>query len=71
MDIFRRKKGKTDRYEKKTIFITELAEQYNFLNQTEIDKLISSISKDDLSDHGSLVGNVRQSTFNKAKGLFL
>lgn len=71
MDIFRRKKGKTDRsMRKKTIFITELAEQYNFLNQTEIDKLISSISKDDLSDHGSLVGNAK-STFNKAKGLFL
>ena len=54
---------------KKTIFITELAEQYNFLNQTEIDKLISSISKDDLSDHGSLVGNGK-STFNKARSFF-
>ena len=51
---------------KKTIFITELAEQYNFLNQTEIDKLISSINKDDLADHGSLIGNAK-STFNKSK----
>ena len=55
---------------KKTIFTTELAEQYNFLNQTEIDKLISSINKDDLSNHGSLIGNAK-STFNKSKSYFL
>tara|TARA_B100000427_G_scaffold193018_1_gene160464 strand:- start:378 stop:911 length:534 start_codon:yes stop_codon:yes gene_type:complete len=55
---------------KKTIFKTELHYQPFFLSQSEIDKLISSIKKDDLKDHGSLIGNAK-STYHGPEKQFL
>ena len=44
---------------KKTIFTIDMYEKYNFLNDTEIDKLINSINKEDLGQYDYFKGNAK------------
>ena len=51
-------------------FTTHIHAQYDFLKGAPIERLIKDIKKEDLADHGSLVGNAK-STFNSSKSYFL
>ena len=44
---------------KKTIFTIDIYEKYNFLNDTEIDKIINSIIKNDLKEYDYFKGNAK------------
>jgi len=45
--------------DKKTIFTIDIYEKYNFLNDTEIDKIINSIIKNDLKEYDYFKGNAK------------
>ena len=45
--------------DKKTIFTIHKYEKYNFLNDTEIDKIINSIIKNDLKEYDYFKGNAK------------
>ena len=49
---------------KKTIFTIDIYEKYNFLNDTEIDKIINSINPKDLGQYDFFKGNAKTTYIN-------
>ena len=44
---------------KKDVFTISIYEKYNFLNDDEIQKIISSMKPEDFMEHGSIEGNAK------------
>ena len=56
---------------KKTIFTVDIYEKYNFLNDTEIDKLINSINKEDLGQYDYFKGNAKTTYVNMGGNAYI
>ena len=56
---------------KKTIFTIDMYEKYNFLNDTEIDKLINSINKEDLGQYDYFKGNAKTTYVNMGGNAYI
>ena len=56
---------------KKTIFTIDIYEKYNFLNDTEIDKIINSINPNDLGHYDYFTGNHKTTYVNMSDNAYI
>jgi len=57
--------------DKKTIFTIDIYEKYNFLNDTEIQKIINSINPEDLGQYDYFKGNHKTTYVSLANGAYI